>query len=167
LIRFAQNTGIENFNNYNTDGKVAVRFVDNVAGVQKTILCMLNQEKVGTNTDKVTYIVDKKSAGVKITLKFSSDFSDFTATLVILTSKITWSIMMEHKCMAWLKEMAYGKVYYLILIVMKYLFVLFLFTLISLNLNAQNYNIVKQIEFEFGLGIISSNKYDGASAKMG
>lgn len=80
LIRFAQNTGIENFNNYNTDGKVAVRFVDNVAGVQKTILCMLNQEKVGTNTDKVTYIVDKKSAGVKITLKFSSDFSDFTAT---------------------------------------------------------------------------------------
>jgi hypothetical protein len=50
---------------------------------------------------------------------------------------------------------------------MKYLFVLFTFTLICLNLNAQNYNDVKQVEFEFGLGVISSNKYDGASAKMG
>jgi len=50
---------------------------------------------------------------------------------------------------------------------MKHLFVLFTFTLIFLNLNAQNYNNVKPVEFEFGFGIISSNKYDGASAKIG
>jgi len=50
---------------------------------------------------------------------------------------------------------------------MKCLGVLFIVTLIALNLSAQDYNIVEQIEFEFGSGIISSNKYDGASAKMG
>jgi hypothetical protein len=80
LINFAKRTKIEDFDDYYKNGKVAVRFADNVTSTQKTIICMLNQEKVGTNTDKVTYIVDKKRAGVKITLKFSSDFSDFTAT---------------------------------------------------------------------------------------
>lgn len=54
-----------NFNSFNRDSKVAVRFVNNVADIQKTTLYMLNQEKVGTNTDKVTYIVDKTSGGVK------------------------------------------------------------------------------------------------------
>ena len=50
---------------------------------------------------------------------------------------------------------------------MKHLFVQFTFALICLNMNAQNYNNVKPAEFEFGLGVISSNKYDGALAKTG
>jgi hypothetical protein len=50
---------------------------------------------------------------------------------------------------------------------MKRLFALFLFTLVSLNLKAQNYNNVKQVEFEIGLGFITGHSYDGSSANIG